>query len=130
MREALRTANFTPTEMTTTAGAASGNFLSYLSETIQGEIVKVSYNGGNLVNSGSVVLFVSGTNEPIWNATGRASGLFVEYPRVYPVDSTGTTGSPHIMSCRKVGGYDAQIGVWASGCGPGKSGIDLRIHYE
>jgi hypothetical protein len=111
--------------LTTTSGTIGSNF-GYYSEDINGEILKISYL--NNVTAGSLSLYVSGTNELLWQRANISGvGWQVAYPFVYRVDSSNTTGSPHSVDCRIVNGLPLYY------CGSGFGGgsiVNIIVHYR
>lgn len=110
---------------TTTSGTIGSNF-GYYSEDINGEILKISWKSNLPV--GSTSLYVSGTNEKIWEK-GNISGAGWQtvYPFVYRVDNSNTTGSPQSVDCRVVNGLPLYY------CGSGYGGgsiVNIIVHYR
>ena len=94
---------------------------TYSDEIVNGEILKISYSGGNWSANGSVWLMTSGTNETIWYRQGTANQPFQIYPFVYGTDAGGSSGSPHIGANRVVSAQEATLRVVASGIGAGSA---------
>ena len=111
--------------LTTTSGTIGSNF-GYYSDDMNGEILKISWKTN--VPVGSASLYVSGTNEKIWekgNISG--AGWQVVYPFVYRVDNSNTTGSPQSVDCRVVNGLPLYY------CGSGYGGgsiVNIIVHYR
>ena len=103
-----------------------GSWMGNYSADINGEILKISWN--TAVPVGSMSLYVSGTNEKIWEkANISGAGWQVVYPFVYRVDNSNTTGSPQSVDCRVVNGLPLYY------CGSGYGGgsiINIIVHYR
>ncbi len=69
-------------------------------QALKGYIEKVSFEYSTASGTGSLSLFVSGTDELIVRNLG--SDNVTEYPRLFPVDNLQGTGSPNTLGTRRV----------------------------
>lgn len=92
----------------------------YLESPINGEVEKIQLKLGNFASTGSIQVFVSGTNEVVGTFLGNVSGTTgytTLYPRVYGVSTAGVTGSPQMFDNISVGPWEGILGLWGSGLG-------------
>lgn len=99
------------------------------STAVNGEILKVTMS--NVTSPGSFWITESGTDIELWRRNNITSGLsaFSEYPFVYLVNSTNTTGSPQTFDNMVVNG---PIYFAGSGFTSGTSKIfgPVTVHYR
>lgn len=76
---------------------------NYSSQSLKGYIEKVAFNYTTASGTGSLFLHISGTGEKIGQNLGSVNNTVV-YPRIFPVDNVGGTGSPSIMERYVVNG--------------------------
>ena len=121
----IKTLTFTLGSLTSDA---DGNFSTYGENPINGEIVKVAYEAGDIANNGSVALQTSGAEELLWVFLDADSSQ-TDYLHKFTVDSARATGSPSFGTRPAAGGYDGVLQVWGSGCGNAKSASGLTVFY-
>lgn len=69
---------------------------NFFTESINGVIKEVVIKIGASASSQDITLFVSGTDEQIFNNNNIAQGTTsIVYPFVYGTDNSNTSGSPH-----------------------------------
>lgn len=99
---------------------------SYSDHVLNGTIQMVEFVAGNFTATGSIGIFVSGTNENILTVTNNLDTNQSIYPHIYAVDNTNATGSPETFTQRVV---NEKIWLWGSGLGTGSTASGLNIKY-
>lgn len=107
---------------------SDGNISSYSDHPINGTIVKVGYEVGDVASNGSICLQVSGTGEILWKYLNAVASQ-TDYLQVPTVNNIRTGSGIGIVTQPAVGGYDGQLWVWGSGCGDTKKASGLTIFY-
>ena len=134
VRQPMQVYTFTPTELCATnvstdpaLGNSGGNFKSYSSIPLNGELKCIEWCSGNNTN-GSLFIFESGgAHLQIWGTITRTlASSFAVMPRAYTVNTIdGATGSDYVHI--PLSNYIEVIG---SDIGKGKSGLALNIVYQ
>lgn len=111
---------------------STGRFDIYSPYVLNGTIQKVAFLGGNYTATGSFLVTVSGTTEPILNFTsgttqGNVAAKSFVYTHVFTHNESAVTGSPTIATQRVLGGEIVRI--TGSGLGNGTSGLGIEISY-
>jgi len=100
---------------------------TYGGDAVNGRIVKVWYDWEDVASTGSVWLYVSGTDEQILLSKGATADV-IAYPRVVQTDNTNTAQvSGNINTeyiCR-----DLPLYIVGSGCGDAKVINKFRVYW-
>lgn len=125
---------FSTTNLTAVGSAAtalgSETISAYSSNPINGTIQVVEFIAGNFNETGSIGIFVSGTNENIMTITSGINGYLganqAFYPFVYTTENDNTTGSL-VNTAQRV--INSSLWMWGSGLGTGSTASGLNIKY-
>lgn len=109
---------------------ADGLFSVYTDHSLNGVIQSVTLGSNTYTNTGSVILYVSGTDNVAQNdriMTLRAGSMMQTfYPVVYGTLNSAVTGSPQAFEQNVING---PLRVVGSGLGNGTSGLTLVVRY-
>lgn len=125
---------FSTTNLTAVGSAAtalgSETISAYSANPINGTIQMVEFVAGNYNPTGSVGIFVSGTNENIMTITSGINAYLGAnqelYPYVWQTKNDNTTGSLYNSTQRVI---NSTLWMWGSGLGTGSVASGLNIKY-
>ena len=128
----IKTYRFADADLTANAG---GVIDIYSEHPLNGEMLAIQVEGNTYTATGSVWLYVSGTNENLWymksgTATSNIAAGDTYFPRAYTRVAeantliSGTTGPIEKIPLNSI------LNFIGSGLGNGTSGVGLNIVYQ
>ena len=124
MTNPLRIKDFTFPVGSLTADA-NGLFDVYSTEAVNGDIKKIFFASNNHTSTGSLLVFISGTQELVLQIRAGSAPTTI-YPFTYSIDANGNIGSPDNFVFMVANDIFRIVG---SGLGDGTSGNLLKIYY-
>ena len=109
---------------------SDGLFNVYTDHSLNGTVQSVSVGSNTYTNTGSLLIYVSGTDNSTQNdiimRIRAGSMMQTFYPVVYGTLNTNVTGSPQAFEQNVLNG---PLRVVGSGLGNGTSGLTLKVRY-